>query len=93
MLPHEQLHGVVTNRGVLGSRVQERVDKGVAGGYPFKYTFTVVKPNAKNLAIIADLIEHFKVHVHVSKVYPLEKARCAVAVLTTLKGRGPLLPM
>ena len=52
----------------------------MAGRYPFKYTFTVVKPNAKNLAIIADLIEHFKVHVHVSKVYPLEKARCAVAV-------------
>ena len=57
--------------------MQERIDAGLAGKYPFKYTYTVVKPNAQRLAIIADLIEHKKVHVHVSKIYPLEKARCA----------------
>ena len=53
------------------------MDAGLAGKFPFKYTYTLVKPSAERLAIISDLIEHKKVHVHVSKVLPLEKARCA----------------
>ena len=38
---------------------------------------TLVAPNGEQLAIISDLLEKFKIHVHVEKVYALEQARCA----------------
>jgi NADPH:quinone reductase-like Zn-dependent oxidoreductase len=63
----------ISNSGTDHARVQ----KGLNGEFPFKYTMTIVHPDGEQLALMTKYIEAGQIKVIIDRVLPLEKARCA----------------